>query len=453
MLCVFAGASVAQAQLPDYNDFELQARANFSGAFNLPNSTFFTSATPSINDNADVAIKLINFPGTDRQAVWFGGAGAGKTVFTSADGAIITDVSLNDAGQIVTYQFLASPTAIIGIDGHAQTSTIRVAPGGFFGLIELGTPEINNAGVVGFRGKPGIGGQAFISDDAGSQAMHVNEVDTDPASPYSFLFSPSINNNRQIAGKARVGASGQFGNSQPDEIRLWNTDGSSVLIAVDADGDPMSPYSGFDNSVGVNDVGQVAFTASLVGGGRGVFLSDGATTLTIATTLQPEVNEIQFFSPDVNNSGLVVFRGRDGAGVETIFVGDGTDLTTVVQRGDIVPSDLGDARIDQHDTSLAFGGAPKINNNGDVAFQCGLTPPDDNQIEWGSGLYVAFASGVCPGPTDLSGDGAVGSADLAILLGNWGPCPSGQPCPADLDCDGAVGSSDLAILLGSWGSP
>ncbi len=54
-------------------------------------------------------------------------------------------------------------------------------------------------------------------------------------------------------------------------------------------------------------------------------------------------------------------------------------------------------------------------------------------------------------PADLNSDGTVGSADLALLLGSWGPCsapPTG--CPGDLDGDGAVGSADLALLLGSW---
>ncbi len=50
-------------------------------------------------------------------------------------------------------------------------------------------------------------------------------------------------------------------------------------------------------------------------------------------------------------------------------------------------------------------------------------------------------------PADLNGDGGVGAADLAILLGSWGPC---EGCPADLDGDGVVGAGDLAILLGAW---
>ncbi|MEC9373093.1 MAG: PQQ-dependent sugar dehydrogenase, partial [Planctomycetota bacterium] len=47
---------------------------------------------------------------------------------------------------------------------------------------------------------------------------------------------------------------------------------------------------------------------------------------------------------------------------------------------------------------------------------------------------------------DIDGDGAVGAADLAALLGGWG-----QPGPADLDGDGTVTASDLGGLLGAWG--
>jgi hypothetical protein len=50
----------------------------------------------------------------------------------------------------------------------------------------------------------------------------------------------------------------------------------------------------------------------------------------------------------------------------------------------------------------------------------------------------------CPG--DIDGNGIVGGADLAILLGAWG-----ARGPADLDDSGTVNGADLAILLGAWG--
>jgi len=47
---------------------------------------------------------------------------------------------------------------------------------------------------------------------------------------------------------------------------------------------------------------------------------------------------------------------------------------------------------------------------------------------------------------DLSGDGTVDGADLALVLGAWGTSGS-----ADLDQSGGVDGADLAIVLGSWG--
>ncbi len=53
---------------------------------------------------------------------------------------------------------------------------------------------------------------------------------------------------------------------------------------------------------------------------------------------------------------------------------------------------------------------------------------------------------------DLNGDNCVGSADLSILLGSWGPCPDPpNVCIADLTGSGNVGSADLSTLLGNWG--
>ncbi|MCA9284963.1 MAG: CRTAC1 family protein [Phycisphaerales bacterium] len=55
-------------------------------------------------------------------------------------------------------------------------------------------------------------------------------------------------------------------------------------------------------------------------------------------------------------------------------------------------------------------------------------------------------------PGDLDGDGDVDGADLGLLLGAWGNCPTAgaATCPADLDGNGTVDGADLGILLGAW---
>ena len=52
---------------------------------------------------------------------------------------------------------------------------------------------------------------------------------------------------------------------------------------------------------------------------------------------------------------------------------------------------------------------------------------------------------------DLNGDGTVGTADLLILLANWGPCADCNDCPADIDGSCTVGLADLLLLLANWG--
>lgn len=49
---------------------------------------------------------------------------------------------------------------------------------------------------------------------------------------------------------------------------------------------------------------------------------------------------------------------------------------------------------------------------------------------------------------DLNHDGIVGSADLLLIMNEWGTMNASS---ADLDGDGVVGSSDLAELLAAWG--
>ena len=90
--------------------------------------------------------------------------------------------------------------------------------------------------------------------------------------------------------------------------------------------------------------------------------------------------------------------------MEAIFAGDGTDLVRVIGEHDLVTTDLGTGRIDQHDGSVVFGGALSINARGDIAFSAGLTPENDNQVEWGSGIFIAVGGGLIFADSFESGD-------------------------------------------------
>ena len=83
----------------------------------------------------------------------------------------------------------------------------------------------------------------------------------------------------------------------------------------------------------------------------------------------------------------------------------------------------------------------------------GATPVASLAVADGTLFAGTVASGVwvLGSPSDLDGDGIVGTTDLLLMLGAWGACPPKGACPADLDGDGLVGTTDLLILLGNWG--
>ncbi|MCZ6653909.1 MAG: hypothetical protein O7D91_12895 [Planctomycetota bacterium] len=100
------------------------------------------------------------------------------------------------------------------------------------------------------------------------------------------------------------------------------------------------------------------------------------------------------------------------------------------------------------------------NNTPNESFTLGETGGDDKETNM---LIGSLAGNLTAGhdfvlgytyqlhiPSDQtdSGASAVGSLTLNIA-----PCPPpSPPCPADLDGDGSVGAADLAMLLGSWGA-
>jgi len=444
-----AALSGVAAALPAYDAPQLQARANFSGAYNLPNAAFFTNSSPDINALGRVVLRIAVIAGTESDGLWYGGDGSGSILYYSPNNedSAIGDPTINDSSEIVASQSFTTPSGVIRVAPDSGQPTTLINTGFPFGVESFSAVRVNNNGQIGFRGRVGFLGNIFVSWSNGQQVAHAAESGVDPNSPYSFLFTPSFNDNRQIASSVRFGPG--VANSNPDQIRIFNADGTSMMLAEDRDSNPASPYASFDNSVALNNKGQVAFIASLVGGGRGVFVTDGVTTTTIALTSGPQVSDIEFFRPDLNDAGMVVFRAFNEQGVRAVFVGDGNDLVEVATQNDIVDIDLGQAQISENNPSdPCFGGNPAINSNGDVVFNAALIPVGNPAVEYGSGVFVARAAASLPG--DTNGDGVVNFADLNAVLAQFGQ--SGQGLSGDTNDDGVVNFADLNTVLANFGN-
>jgi hypothetical protein len=416
---LLAAASATLAEVPPYSDFQLQARSNIVDGFNLPANSSFNSKTPALNDVGEIAFTLI-VVGGGNSGLFVGSDGVGSVVYSAPAGRILSDPSINASGAVAFDQSDIFSDGIFVYDPVSMQTTLTV-PATTFDFTAGAT--ILDDERIGYRAGQFGGTRVWQLFESGAPTTYATE-----GGQIAYLFIPSTNSQPRFAGKVRLNNTGE---SAPDEIRTYSGPGTFTVVADDVDADASSPYTSFDNSVSQADDGRVAFIADLVGGGRGVFLTDGATTTTIATLDDPLVSGISFFRPAANSSGIVAFRGTDDQGLDAIFAGDGVELRRVIGEHDLVEIDLGTARIDQHDNSVVFGGSPAINERGDLGFNAALAPEDNDQIEWGSGMFIALASTAPPPVPDGKNAGSpmrvgksVGSSDLVI---RWDV----RTCPAD----------------------
>jgi hypothetical protein len=382
------------AELPVDYTHQLEARTNLlvnDPGFNLPPGASFNSVSAHLNAARQVTFRVQVVPGTGAEGIWFGAEGSGTLVCFGEDNAdaILSDPRVNAQGIIVYRQSFGS-AAGNGLQRCDPAAPPAVRLSSQLGTTDWGSPEIDDAGMVGYRA--GFNGpQAWVSrDPAGTFAVHVADLGADPASPYDFLFSPTLDSDRRMVGVVRRAPAG--GLPQFSELRRFAADGSSELLARSRAGDPESPIQTFDSTApATNAAGQVAFAASLVGGGRAVFRVDAGALVEIARTGAGGITTIDFFGPAIDAVGRVVFRGRD-AGGRALFVGNGQALRRVIGQGDRVMTDLGVAQLGQDNpSSEIFSGRPNVNPQGDIAYIAGLHPEGNNQVEWGTGVFVARA--------------------------------------------------------------
>lgn len=391
------------AEVPNYAAFELQARSNLlvnDNGWNLPPGSSFNSISASINDDGKVAfpVQIVPIDGDQSNigvGLWFGSHGIGGIVAlheAPVDG-ISDRVSINASGQVAYYTYQDGSTyRLRRFDELTSTSsivsTLPLTPTSFNGH------AINNSGIIGYRA--GLGsGYGLASTGGGSSVLHIVDNNIE-AGPYAYIYTPAMNLQRLIACKVSIG------DFNHNEIRSFTSDGSYTTVAVDNATNIGSPFNRFDNGLAYNDSGQVAVVLRLQAGNvRALyrFTPNGANVDAVEIArveASGTIRDIESFSPAMNNNGLVVFRAKDANG-QALYAGDGASLVRVVGKEDAVATDLGPGRIGQHiddPTSWPiFSGAPTVNEAGDIAFIAALHPDGNSQIEWGSGVFVAYPAG------------------------------------------------------------
>ena len=232
---------------------------------------------------------------------------------------------------------------LAGVVG-ASTSATVAAPYTFIKVADNSGPftssfinTISSSGTVVFYAGTPTGFGVFT----GSGGPVTTIADT--SGPFSgFVGFPTINADGRVAFHATLDSGG---------TGIFTGNGGPITTIADQSG----PFSGFAPdgthvSPAINAAGAVAFRASLVGGGEGIFVGSGGPATTIATSSGPFAN---FGSlPDLNAAGRAVFEATLDAGGRGIFTGSGGPTATIADSSGPY--------------NLLLG--PAINDAGEVAF-------------------------------------------------------------------------------------
>ncbi|MGH1469185.1 MAG: hypothetical protein ACRBBP_09940, partial [Bdellovibrionales bacterium] len=141
------------------------------------------------------------------------------------------------------------------------------------------------------------------------------------------------------------------------------TNGVIKIFAEDKELNPKSSFLGFDNSPIPDGVGGAAFIAEHEKHGRSLWQhKDGKNTL---ITSEKEMGiKLEYFSPDINSSGDIIFRAiKDDFRHIFLWNSQTKKVSTLLSQGQKILSNEDNIQIINREKWPAFSGKPCITNN------------------------------------------------------------------------------------------
>lgn len=432
-LLILAGrdVSIAQAQLPTYSTFPLQARTSDGNqpGFNLPVDCILDGQTPDIDAAGYVACRLLKPAG---DAVFVGpGNGTGGLVInglTEYSGTLDLDSS---QGLLVLAR-IAGGAEVRNLQGVL----LRDYPvGGPLNVNTVSGVRLGSGTSLLYR-SVGAGIQKLVRDEV-SGATRDTALLLQTNLIFTMIFPPASANGRMACIANTIGSGSSVLRIGPD---------ASTLTTIASTG---FTFTGFVEGVDINAAGLVAFAAHVAADGSfALLVGDGLSTRTYAQVGMLGIVESGFVSepPAINNAGVVAFRARDAMG-DAIYVADGTGLARVIGDGDTVQTDLGPVLLgfdSPIDGRHAFSGGVAINDAGQIVFNA--------YLENGTmGVFVAQPDPIAPEcPADIDDgtgtgthDGGVDINDLLYFLVQFEEGGTN----ADLDNGSGTGTADGAVTI------
>jgi len=282
-------------------------------------SPFASFNRPQISSTG--AIAFVGFPDAAGSGVYIRSGGTTTTVsdFSGPMASYFSDVGINSSGTVVFggEQDNSDRGIFTGNGGSVATAANTTGQFDAFGS----SPSINTSGAVAFRASRDTSGSGVYRATAGGTLTPI--ATTDGGTFAGFNEAPSINDSNRVAF---VGTEG-----------VYTGDGGALTTVVTLSG---TSFSGF-SAVNINNVGGVAFLASLDNGQAGLFTGSDPVNNKIVTT-----GEDLFGSPLVdlrvgpkflNDAGQTAFYfqledGRNGVAIASLIPEPGS-LALLVSAG------------------------------------------------------------------------------------------------------------------------
>jgi hypothetical protein len=405
--------------------------------------SFGTNSNPVLlADNGTIAYNAwtSTFPNAGKWGIWAGSSKAGMAKIALAGDAAPTlgpDVFfdaidypvLNPSGVVAFRATVTGPgTNFDNRDGvwagaagdvKPVVRSDTLAPGTASKFTRFGDPAIGRGGKVAFHGSldfseafeqregiwAGTAGSLSLIARAGTDAPGATGAKFGP-----FIDDPLINGNGTVSFSSPLSGPGVSTTTNGRGLWIGGDADSLTLVARTGDHAPGTPDGvtfawPSDYAHALNDLGQVAFTATV--DGPGVDFS----------------NDVGLWVYDpIHGTRLVAREGQ------TLQVGQGA--TRTIDRIELlVGAATGDGR------------ATGLNDAGQVAFAASF-----KEGIFG-GVFVADVGGTLPG--DVDANGTVNDADRALVQARLGQ--AGGYAFGDFDLDGLVTAADVGILERHFG--
>jgi hypothetical protein len=324
---------------------------------------------PALSNSGAVAFVAHPVASPERACLFTGAGGRPTTIACehSADVQIGSFPFIDDKNLVAFVLTIGSKQRIVTGDGGPLTTLYETQPASFFTVFD--PPALNNAGVVAFHAWTlAWDFQDDVFAGPGGDWVVIDRQDV--FDEIRFGTFPSLNRTGTVAYSYSIRSDVYA----EDAIKIGDG-GEPTTLYSSRDG----VFSAFGDPV-LNDGGTVAFLASLVSGGSGIFAGDGGPLTTIATTGSTFASFAS--APAFNNGGGSAFLARLTAGGDGIFTGPAAAVDKVIATGDV----LSGSTV----TELHFF-RQGLNDAGQVAFFARL---DDGT----SGIYRADPANQSPRP-------------------------------------------------------